>query len=77
MYLKNKENIDNMVDSMTKRWALRGVLLLLSIAALISSLGTAFQTLPLNPDMAEMALIYQGIVQSRLAFPVYLAVQPR
>ncbi|MEY2336054.1 hypothetical protein [Acidithiobacillus ferrianus] len=39
---------------MTKHWALWGLFALLSVAALISSLGTAFQTLPLNPDMAEM-----------------------
>ena len=45
---------------MTKRWALWGLFAVLSVAALISSLGTAFQTLPLNPDMAEMALIYQA-----------------
>ena len=37
---------------MTKRWALWGLLAVLSIAALISSLGTVFQTLPLNPDIA-------------------------
>jgi hypothetical protein len=32
-------------------------------------LGTAFQTLPLNPDMAEMALIYQGILHHGWRFP--------
>jgi hypothetical protein len=42
-------------DFMGKRWALWGLFAVLSVAALISSLGTAFQTLPLNPDMAEMA----------------------
>ncbi|MDD3761452.1 MAG: hypothetical protein PHO57_11590 [Acidithiobacillus sp.] len=54
---------------MTKRWALWGLFAALSIAALISSLGTAFQTLPLNPDIAEMALIYQGIVHHGWRFP--------
>jgi hypothetical protein len=34
---------------MAKRWRLFAVL---SVAALISSLGTAFQTLPLNPSHA-------------------------
>ena len=39
---------------MTKRWALwgctlQGLFAVLSVVALISSLGTAFQTLPLNP----------------------------
>ncbi|QQD72006.1 hypothetical protein [Acidithiobacillus ferrivorans] len=34
---------------MAKRWALWGLFAVLSVAALISSLGTAFQTLPLNP----------------------------
>uniref|UniRef100_E6QB19 Uncharacterized protein n=1 Tax=mine drainage metagenome TaxID=410659 RepID=E6QB19_9ZZZZ len=56
-------------ESMAKRWALWGLLAVLSVAALISSLGTAFQTLPLNPDMAEMALIYQGIVHHGWRFP--------
>ncbi len=42
---------------MAKRWALWGLFAVLSVATLISSLGTAFQTLPLNPDMAEMAQI--------------------
>ncbi|MDA8152978.1 MAG: hypothetical protein M0003_09755, partial [Acidithiobacillus sp.] len=54
---------------MAKRWALWGLFAVLSVAALISSLGTAFQTLPLNPDMAEMALIYQGIVHHGWRFP--------
>ena len=45
---------------MAKRWTLwgctlQGLFAVLSVAALISSLGTAFQTLPPNPDMAEMA----------------------
>ncbi|WCE94314.1 hypothetical protein [Acidithiobacillus ferriphilus] len=39
---------------MTKRWALWGLFAVLSVAALITNLRTAFQTLPLNPDMAEM-----------------------
>ena len=55
---------------MTKRWALWGLFVVLSVAALISSLGTAFQTLPLNPDMAEMAQIYNGITQYGLRFPL-------
>lgn len=42
---------------MIKRWVIWGLFALLSVAVLISSLGTAFQTLPLNPDMAEMAQI--------------------
>ena len=54
---------------MAKRWALWGLFAVLSVAALISSLGTAFQTLPLNPDMAEMAQIYNGIAQYGLMFP--------
>ena len=54
---------------MAKRWTLWGLFAVLSIAALISSLGTAFQTLPLNPDMAEMAQIYNGITQYGLRFP--------
>jgi len=54
---------------MIRRWALWGLFSILSIAALISSLGTAFQTLPLNPDMAEMALIYQGVVHHGWRFP--------
>ena len=49
-------------EDMAKRWPLWGLFAVLSVAALISSFGTAFQMLPLNPDMAEMALIYQGIV---------------
>ena len=53
---------------MAKCWALwglhpcKGLFAVLSVAVLISSLGATFQTLPLNPDMAEMAQIYQGIV---------------
>ena len=54
---------------MAKRWALWALFAVLSVAALISSLGTAFQTLPLNPDMAEMALIYQGIIHHGWRFP--------
>jgi hypothetical protein len=54
---------------MIKRWAWWVLFAVLSIAALISSLGTAFQMLPLNPDMAEMALIYQGIVHHGWRFP--------
>ena len=42
---------------MTKRWPLWALFAVLSVAALISSLGTAFQKLPLNPDMAEMVLM--------------------
>lgn len=42
---------------MAKRWALWGLFAVLSVAALISGLGTAFQTLPLNHDMAEMAFM--------------------
>lgn len=49
-------------ESMVKSWALWGLFAVLSVAVLISSFGTAFQMLPLNQDMAEMALIYQGIV---------------
>ncbi|AUW33047.1 hypothetical protein A5904_09045 [Acidithiobacillus caldus] len=52
-----------------KNLPLLGLFVVFSIAALISSLGTAFQTLPLNPDMAEMALIYQGIVHHGWRFP--------
>ena len=55
------------MERMTKRWGLFAVL---SVAALIRSLGTTFQTLPLNPDMAEMALIYQGIVHHGWRFPL-------
>ena len=44
-------------EGMAKRWALWGLFAVLSVATRISSLGTAFQTLPLNPDMAEMAQI--------------------
>lgn len=46
---------------MAKCWALwglhpcKGLFAVLSVAVLISSLRTAFQTLPLNPDMAEIA----------------------
>ncbi|QFX96658.1 hypothetical protein [Acidithiobacillus thiooxidans] len=54
---------------MIKHWLMWGLFAVLSVAALISSLGTAFQTLPLNPDMAEMALIYQGIVHHGWRFP--------
>ena len=51
---------------MTKRWALwgctlQGLFAVLSVAALISSLGTAFQTIPLDSDAAEMAIISNGI----------------
>lgn len=53
-----------------KHWPLWGLFAVLSVAALISSLGTAFQTLPLNPDMAEMAQIYNGITQYGLRFPL-------
>ncbi|MHB1737798.1 MAG: hypothetical protein ACYCQM_14755 [Acidithiobacillus sp.] len=56
-------------QNMAKRWALWGLFAVLSVAALISSLGTAFQTLPLNPDMAEMALIYQGTIHHGWRFP--------
>jgi hypothetical protein len=52
-----------------KHWPLWMLFAVLSAAALVSSLGTAFQTLPLNPDMAEMALIYQGIVHHGWRFP--------
>ena len=54
---------------MGKRWALWGLFAVLSVAALISSLGTAFQTLPLDSDMAEMALVYSGIVHHGMVFP--------
>ena len=54
---------------MAKRWTLWGLFAVLSVAALISSLGTAFQTLPLNPDMAEMAMIYNGTVHHGWMFP--------
>lgn len=54
---------------MIKRWMIWILLAILSVAALISSLGTAFQTLPLNPDMAEMALIYQGVIHHGWQFP--------
>ena len=54
---------------MTNRWAFWGLFAVLSVAALISSLGTAFQTLPLNPDMVEMAQIYKGITHYGLLFP--------
>ena len=43
------------MERMTKRWGLWGLFAVLSVAVLISSLRTAFQTLPLNPDMAEIA----------------------
>lgn len=52
-----------------KYWLLWAAFAVLSVAVLVSSLGTAFQTLPLNPDMAEMALIYQGIVHHGWRFP--------
>ena len=54
---------------MGKRWVFWGLFALLSVAALISSLGTAFQTIPLNLDMAEMALIYNGSVHHGWTFP--------
>ncbi|MBU2836858.1 hypothetical protein HF673_14070 [Acidithiobacillus thiooxidans] len=54
---------------MIKRWVIWGLFALISVAVLISSLGTAFQTLPLNPDMAEMALIYQGVIHHGWRFP--------
>ncbi len=52
-----------------KHWLLWAFFAALSVMALISSLGTTFQTLPLNPDMAEMALIYQGVLHHGWRFP--------
>jgi hypothetical protein len=55
---------------MVKRIGILALFAMLTVAALASSLGTAFQTLPLNPDMAEMAQIYNGITQYGLRFPL-------
>lgn len=55
---------------MSKRNKLYSIaFLIISLLALASSLGTAFKTMPLNPDMAEMALIYKGMVHYGWSFP--------
>ncbi|MBU2790021.1 hypothetical protein HF288_05785 [Acidithiobacillus caldus] len=55
-------------ENAAKRLGILALFSVLTIAALVSSLGTAFQTLPLNPDMAEMALIYQGVMHHGWVF---------
>ena len=62
------------MERMTKRWGLWGLwglFAVLSVAALISSLGTAFQTLPLDSDTAEMAIIANGIANHGLDWLTY------
>lgn len=52
-----------------KKRAAWGAVLFFSAIFLAASLGSAFKSLPLNPDMAEMALIYQGTASHGWWFP--------
>ncbi len=61
---------------MAKRWALWGLFAILSVAALISSLGTAFQTLPLDSDTAEMAIIANGVTTHGLDWLIHWQFPP-
>ena len=59
-----------------KHWPLWGLFAVLSVAALISSLGTAFQTLPLDSDTAEMAIIANGIANHGLDWLIHWQFPP-
>ncbi|WP_248885902.1 hypothetical protein [Acidithiobacillus acidisediminis] len=59
-----------------KYWLLWAAFAVLSVAVLVSSLGTAFQTLPLDSDTAEMAIIANGITNHGLDWLIHWQFPP-